>query len=90
MKILIIFENIPEQTDAYLVDDNDGNRNMADALSGRYAGITDWNDEFLDAYERLQELMDGGEARLIWSADNHGCTIPTTDISMVCITGAVL
>ena len=30
MKIMIIFENVPDRTDVYLVDDNDGNRNMAD------------------------------------------------------------
>lgn len=33
MKIMIIYENVPERTDVYLVDDNDGNRNMADVLS---------------------------------------------------------
>ena len=89
MKILIIFETRPEQTDAYLVDDNDGNRNMADVLSGHYAGVIE-SDQFLDAYEHLLELMDSGDARLIWSADGLGDTIDATDISMVCITGTVL
>lgn len=89
MKIMIIYETLPERTDVYLVDDNDGNRNMADALSGRYAGINE-NDQFLDAYECLLELMDSGDAQLIWSADGLGGAIDATDISMVCITGAVL
>lgn len=90
MKIMIIYENVPERTDVYLVDDNDGNRTMADNLSGRYVGVTDWNDEFLDAYECLQELISSGEARLIWSSDKHGDAIDATNVSMVCITGAVM
>lgn len=45
MKILIIYENIPERTDVYLVDDNDGNRNMADVLSGHYVGVNE-SDQF--------------------------------------------
>ena len=89
MKIMIIFENVPERTDVYLVDDNDGNRNMADVLSGHYVGVNE-SDQFLDAYEHLLELMDSGDARLIWSADGLGDTIDATDVSMVCITGAVL
>lgn len=89
MKIMIIYETLPERTDVYLVDDNDGNRNMADVLSGHYVGVNE-SDQFLDAYEHLLELMDSGDARLIWSSDSHGCTIPIMDISMVCITGAVL
>ena len=89
MKIMIIYENVPERTDVYLVDDNDGNRNMADALSGRYVGVNE-SDQFLDAYEHLLDLMDSGEARLIWSSNTYGGAIPTTDISMVCITGAVM
>lgn len=89
MKILIIYETLPERTDVYLVDDNDGNRNMADVLSGHYVGVNE-SDQFLDAYEHLLELMDSGDARLIWSADSHGCTIPIVNISAVCITGAVL
>ena len=89
MKIMIIFENVPERTDVYLVDDNDGNRNMADVLSGHYVGVNE-SDQFLDAYEHLLDLMDSGDAKLIWSSVDYGDTIPTTDISMVCITGAVL
>ena len=65
MKIMIIYENVPERTDVYLVDDNDGNRNMADALSGRYVGVNE-SDQFLDAYECLLDLMDSGDAELIW------------------------
>lgn len=89
MKIMIIYETVPERTDVYLVDDNDGNRDMANALSGRYVGIKE-SDRFLDAYEHLMELIDSGEARHIWSPYSHGGTIPTTGISEVCITGAVL
>ena len=89
MKIMIIFESVPERTDVYLVDDNDGNRNMADVLSGHYVGVNE-SDQFLDAYEHLLELMDSGDARLIWNSDDYGGPIPTTDVSMVCITGAVL
>lgn len=89
MKIMIIFENVPERTDVYLVDDNDGNRNMADVLSGHYVGVNE-SDQFLDAYEHLLELMDSGDAELIWSSDTYGCTIPLMDVSAVCITGAVL
>lgn len=89
MKIMIIYETLPERTDVYLVDDNYGNRNMADVLSGHYAGVNE-SDQFLDAYEHLLDLMDSGEAELIWSADNHSCTIPTTNVSMVCITGAIM
>ena len=89
MKIMIIYENVPERTDVYLVDDNDGNRNMADALSGRYVGVNE-NDQFLDAYECLLDLMDSGDAELIWSSDRHGDAIDATDVSMVCITGAVM
>ena len=89
MKIMIIYENVPERTDVYLVDDNDGNRNMADALSGRYVGVNE-SDQFLDAYECLLDLMDSGDAELIWSSDRHGDAIDSTDVSMVCITGAVM
>lgn len=89
MKIMIIYETMPERTDVYLVDDNDGNRNMADVLSGHYAGVNE-SDQFLVAYEHLLDLMDSGEARLIWSSDTCGCTIPVMDISAVCITGTVL
>lgn len=89
MKIMIIFESVPERTDVYLVDDNDGNRNMADVLSGHYVGVNE-SDQFLDAYEHLLELMDSGDAELMWSSNTYSCTIPTTGISMVCITGAVL
>ena len=89
MKIMIIYENVPERTDVYLVDDNDGNRNMADALSGRYVGVNE-SDQFLDAYECLLDLMDSGDAELIWSSDKHGDAIDATDVSMVCFTGAVM
>lgn len=89
MKIMIIYETLPERTDVYLVDDNDGNRNMADVLSGHYVGVNE-SDQFLDAYEHLLELMDSGDARLIWSSDGLGDMIDATDISMVCITGALL
>ena len=89
MKIMIIYENVPERTDVYLVDDNDGNRNMADDLSGRYVGVNE-SDQFLDAYECLLDLMDSGDAELIWSSDRHGDAIDATDVSMVCITGAVM
>ena len=89
MKIIIIYENVPERTDVYLVDDNDGNRNMADALSGRYVGVNE-SDQFLDAYECLLDLMDSGDAELIWSSDRYGGAIDATDVSMVCITGAVM
>ena len=89
MKIMIIYENVPERTDVYLVDDNDGNRNMADNLSGRYVGVNE-SDQFLDAYECLLDLMDSGDAELIWSSDRHGDAIDATDVSMVCITGAVM
>ena len=89
MKIMIIYENVPERTDVYLVDDNDGNRNMADALSGRYVGVNE-SDQFLDAYECLLDLMDSGDAELIWSSDRHCDAIDATDVSMVCITGAVM
>ena len=89
MKIMIIYENVPERTDVYLVDDNDGNHNMADALSGRYVGVNE-SDQFLDAYECLLDLMDSGDAELIWSSDRHGDAIDATDVSMVCITGAVM
>lgn len=89
MKIMIIYENVPERTDVYLVDDNDGNRNMADVLSGHYVGVNE-SDQFLDAYEHLLDLMDSGDAELIWSSDTHGGTIPTTGIYAVCITGAVM
>ena len=89
MKIMIIYENVPERTDVYLVDDNDGNRNMADALSGRYVGVNE-SDQFLDAYECLLDLMDSGDAELIWSSDRRGDAIDATDVSMVCITGAVM
>ena len=87
MKIMIIFENVPDRTDVYLVDDNDGNRNMADVLSGHYIP-SDESDQVIDAYEHLQELIDSGDAELIWSSDTYGGTIPATDVSMVCITGA--
>jgi hypothetical protein len=86
---MIIYETLPERTDVYLVDDNDGNRNMADVLSGHYVGVNE-SDQFLDAYEHLLELMDSGDARLIWSSDGLGDMIDATDISMVCITGALL
>lgn len=89
MKIMVIYENVPERTDVYLVDDNDGNRNMADVLSGHYAGVNE-SDQFLDAYEHLMELIDRDDAELIWSSNCRGDTIDTTDISMVCITGAVM
>ena len=89
MKIMIIYENVPERTDVYLVDDNDGNRNMVDALSGRYVGVNE-SDQFLDAYECLLDLMDSGDAELIWSSDRHGDAIDATDVSMVCITGSVM
>lgn len=89
MKIMIIYENVPERTDVYLVDDNDGNRNMADDLSGRYVGVNE-SDQFLDAYECLLDLMDSGDAELIWSSDRHGDAIDATDVSMVCITGAIM
>ena len=89
MKIMIIYENVPERTDVYLVDDNDGNRNMVDALSGRYVGDNE-SDQFLDAYECLLDLMDSGDAELIWSSDRHGDAIDATDVSMVCITGSVM
>ena len=89
MKIMIIYENVPERTDVYLVDDNDGNRNMADNLSGRYVGVNE-SDQFLDAYECLLDLMDSGDAELIWSSDRHGDAIDATDVSMVCVTGAVM
>lgn len=89
MKIMIIYETVPERTDVYLVDDNDGNRNMADILSGHYVGVNE-SDQFLDAYECLLDLMDSGEAELIWSSDRHGDAIDATDVSMVCITGAVM
>ena len=89
MKIMIIYENVPERTDVYLVDDNDGNRNMAAASSGRYVGVNE-SDQFLDAYECLLDLMDSGDAELIWSSDRHGDAIDATDVSMVCITGSVM
>lgn len=89
MKIMIIFENAPERTDVYLVDDNDDNRKMADVLSGHYVGVNE-SDQFLDAYEHLLDLMDSGDAELIWSSDTYGCTIPIMDVSAVCITGAVM
>lgn len=89
MKIMIIYENVPERTDVYLVEDNDGNRSMADVLSGHYVGVNE-SDQFLDAYEHLLDLMDSGDARLIWSSDGLGDTIDATNVSMVCITGAVL
>ena len=89
MKIMIIYENVPERTDVYLVDDNDGNRNMADALSGRYVGVNE-SDQFLDAYECLLDLMDSGDAELIWSSDRHGDATDAPDVSMVCITGATM
>ena len=89
MKIMIIYETLPERTDVYLVDDNDGNHNMADVLSGHYVGVNE-SDQFLDAYEHLLDLMDSGDAELIWSADTHGGAIPTTGISAICITGAVM
>ena len=89
MKIMIIYENMPERTDVYLVDDNDGNRHMADVLSGHFVGV-DESDQVLDAHEHLTELMDSGDAELMWSSDIYGGAIPIMDISMVCITGAVL
>lgn len=87
MKIMIIYENVPDRTDVYLVDDNDGNRNMADVLSGHYVPA-DESDQVIDAYECLLDLIDSGDAELIWSSDTYGGTIPATDVSMVCITGA--
>lgn len=89
MKIMVIYETLPERTDVYLVDDNDGNRNMADVLSGNYVGVNE-SDQFLDAYECLLDLMDSGDAELIWSSDRKGDTIDATYVSMVCITGAVM
>lgn len=89
MKIMIIYETLPERTDVYLVDDNDGNRNMADVLSGHYVGVNE-SDQFLDAYECLLDLMDSGDAELIWAGDGNGDTIDATNVSMVCITGAVM
>lgn len=89
MKIMIIYENVPERTDVYLVEDNDGNRSMADVLSGHYVGVNE-SDQFLDAYEHLLDLMDSGDAERIWSSDGLGDTIDATNVSMVCITGAVL
>lgn len=89
MKIMIIYETLPERTDVYLVDDNDGNRSMTNVLSGHYVGV-DESDQFLDAYEHLLELMDSGDAELMWSSDTHGGNIPLMDISEVCITGSVL
>ena len=88
MKIMIIFENVPDRTDVYLVDDNDGNRNMADVLSGHYVP-SDESDQVIDAYECLLDLIDSGDAELIWSSDTYGGTIPAMDISEVCITGTV-
>lgn len=88
MKIMIIFENVPDRTDVYLVDDNDGNRNMADVLSGHYVP-SDESDQVIDAYEHLMNLIDSGDAELIWSSDKHCDTIDATDVSMVCITGTV-
>lgn len=89
MKIMIIFENVPEYTDVYLVDDNDGNRNMADVLSGHYAGVNE-SDQFLDAYEHMIDLIDSGDAELIWAGDGNCDTIDATNVSMVCITGVLL
>ena len=89
MKIMIIFENVPECTDVYLVDDNDGNRNMADVLSGHYAGVNE-SDQFIDAYEHLIDLIDSGDAELIWAGDKHCDAIDATNVSMVCITGVLL
>lgn len=89
MKIMIIYEIVPERTDVYLVDDNDGNRNMADVLSGHFVGV-DESDQFLNAYECLLDLMDSGDAERIWSSDRNGDTIDATNVSMVCITGTVL
>jgi hypothetical protein len=56
MKIMIIYETMPERTDVYL-------------------------------HEHLLELMDSGDAELMWPSDTYGCNIPLIGVSEVCITG---